>query len=253
MNKLITDYNRGFSLKSNDLRWIDDSVRLAMADLCKGLGISGPVILWGCNVTYSGTVATVTEGAIFFQEEVWHVSAHTFTVTDPVGSPVWCFIISYHPDGAKLDKDLAPHQTYQIRSCRGAQVGIPYPAETISFAEVPRVENNYITAPLPLAGGVTGIGGESTVIKSGRLAMIEVGVSVNVSAATSTLIATIPEGYRPLRTIRGVCLMSASTATSKSIAGWRITSDGQVYIDKIDDDQTGSWNIYFSSELYRIV
>ncbi|KAF0203151.1 MAG: hypothetical protein FD170_1423 [Bacteroidetes bacterium] len=253
MNKLLTDYNRGFSLKSNDLRWVDDSVRLAIADLCKGLGISGPVILWGCNATYSGTTATVTEGAIFFQEEVWHVSAHTFTVTDPVGSPVWAFVLTYHPDGAKLDKDLAPHQTYQIRRAVGAQVGIPFPAETIPFAEVPRVDNNYSTVVLPIESGITGIGGESTVIKSGRLAMIEVGVAVNVSAAMSTLIATIPEGFRPFRTIRGVCLMSASTATSKSMAGWRITSDGYVYIDKLDDDQTGTWNIYFSSELYRIV
>jgi len=251
MNKLLTDYNRGFSLKSNDLRWVDDSVRLAIADLCKGLGISGQVILWGCNVTYSGTTATVTEGAIFFQDEVWHVSAHTFTVTDPVGSPVWAFVLTYHPDGAKLDKDLAPHQTYQIRRAVGAQVGIPFPAETIDFADVPRLDNNYSTAALSIEAGITAIG-DSTVIKSGRLAFIEVSVRVNVSTADNTLVATIPAGYRPNRTIRGVCMMAAATATSKVIASWFITDAGLVYIDRMGTD-TGSWNIHFSSELYRIV
>ena len=252
MNKLLTNFNRGFSLKSNDFRWIDDSVRLALADICKSMGITGPVVLWGCGVTYAGATATVTEGAIFFQNEIWHVEPHTFTVHDPmVSSPNWCFPLTYHPDGAKLDKDLVNHQTYQIRRAIGAQVSIPFPAETISMDDVPRLDNNYSTAALSIEAGITSIG-DSTVIKSGRLAFIEVSVRVNVSSADNTLIATIPAGYRPGRTIRGVCMMAAATATSKVIASWFITDAGLVYIDRMGTD-TGSWNIHFSSELFRIV
>lgn len=252
MNRINSNFNLGFDLVLEDFRFEAASIRLAIADLCKGLGHAGPVILFGCNVTYAGTTATVTEGAIFYNDEIWHVYNHTFAVPDPlVGNPQWCFVASWDPEGVKLDSELNSHNTYEVRKAIGALTSIPFPADTVNMSDVIRIDNNYSTTILPLESGVTALNGSSLCVKTGKMVMLEVGVRANLSAGTSTLIATVPEGLRPSKTIRGLCLIRASSATAKNLAAWSITADGNVYIEKLNDE-TGTWDIYFSTEQFRI-
>jgi len=121
MDQLINTFDRGFSLKNDDLRFIDASVRQALSDICRGLGKGYEAfIIWGAEVTIVGTTASVTEGAIYYGNEVWHVAAHDFTVPDPLPDvPYWIFTANYDADGAKLDKDLVSHNTYQLRTAKG--------------------------------------------------------------------------------------------------------------------------------------
>lgn len=252
MNRIETNFNLGFDLVLEDYRFQDAAVRLAFADLAKALGSTGPVILWGCNVTYAGTTATVTEGAIFYNNEIWHVYPHTFLVNDPLsGEPKWCFVVSYDPEGAKLDSELNPHNTYELRKAVGGLLSLPFPADVVNMSDTPRVGFNYSTAVLPVESGVTSLGEGSVVIKTGYLAMLEVSLQVNLASGTSIHVATVPEGMRPGRTIRGICLMRGATSTGKVLAAWSIASDGQVYVEKLGEE-TGTWNFYFSTELYRI-
>lgn len=124
MNKLINDYNQGFSLKSNDLRFIDASNRLAIGDSSSVFSNGAACILWGCNMTSTGTPEnqqmTIGHGAVFYNGEVWHVSPHTinFGVME-VYDLYWCFQVGYDADpaGTKLDKTLVSHQVYQVRDC----------------------------------------------------------------------------------------------------------------------------------------
>jgi hypothetical protein len=116
MNKLINDFNRGYSLKNDDLRFIDAAIRLAFDDIVKSLGGSSPRVLWGCALIEHGTYISITEGAIYFQGEIWHVYPHNLIVAIPRIVPIyWVFMTEFDAAGAKLDKDLVSHDTYQKR------------------------------------------------------------------------------------------------------------------------------------------
>lgn len=122
MKKLINNYSRGFDLVSDDFRFIDEAVRLALADVSKAFLETGIdlCILWGCEVNISGVTANVTEGAILFNSEIWHVDAHSFAVPNPLTEPpYWIFKTSYDPSGAKIDEDLQMHNAYQLRYAEG--------------------------------------------------------------------------------------------------------------------------------------
>ena len=103
MNKLINDFNRGFSLKNDDLRFVDSAVRLALSDLAKAvLGVSARV-MWGCEVSEHGAYIAITEGAIFYNGEIWHVYAHNVAVATPLAVPVyWAFVGEFDASGVKL-------------------------------------------------------------------------------------------------------------------------------------------------------
>jgi len=149
MNKLINDYNRGFSLKNDDLRFIDAAVRLALSDIVKSMGMSNSRVLWGCEVTEHSTYISITEGAIFYNSEIWHVYAHNVAVVTPVAVPVyWAFVGEFDASGVKLDMDLVSHNAYQIRKAIASLVTDP--AGVIGFlpwSEVIPINESDVTAP----------------------------------------------------------------------------------------------------------
>ena len=162
MNKLINDFNRGFSLKNDDLRFVDSAVRLALSDLAKAvLGVSARV-MWGCEVSEHGAYIAITEGAIFYNGEIWHVYAHNVAVATPLAVPVyWAFVGEFDASGVKLDKDLVSHNTYQIRKAIASLVTDP--AGVIGFlpwSEVIPVDNSDVippTGPTELTGFVVSV------------------------------------------------------------------------------------------------
>lgn len=251
MNRIETNFNLGFDLVLEDFRFQDAAVRLAFADLTKALGHSGPVILWGCNVSYAGTMATVTEGAIFYNNEIWHVYAHTFQVPSPdPGDPSWCFVISNDPEGAKLDSELNPHQTYEVRKAVGARISLPYPADTVNFSQVTRIENKITTTPVQLAQNIISMG-QSAVISSQGLAFFELRAQADFNGADSILFATLPMGLRPTSTIRGACILRAATSTAKKVAAWLLNSSGEFYVETLSDE-SANFNVYLTTEQFRI-
>lgn len=121
MDKLINDFNRGFNLKNNDLRFVEAAVRLTISDIINFIKPNAPFRLWGCAVTEHGSYISVSEGAIYWEGEVWHVFAHNLAVATPLVAPVyWVFVTEYDPAGVKLDKDLVSHDTYQVRKAKSS-------------------------------------------------------------------------------------------------------------------------------------
>jgi hypothetical protein len=140
MNRLDTNFNRGFSLKSDDLRFIDSAVRLAMSDMVKAvIGGNGPKILWGCTKRFEVQGSEIVEeGAIFFQDEIWHVYEHVVIGLDQGFYGWWNFIKEYDAAGTKLDADLVSHQTYEVRK---AILSVDILLDSIGYigeSEVPR-------------------------------------------------------------------------------------------------------------------
>lgn len=138
MNRLETNFNRGFSLKSDDLRFVDASIRLALGDIAKAICGDTPKILHGCAKRYEVQGSEIIEdGAIFFQNEVWHVYEHVVLGLEQGFYGFWNFIEEYDAAGVKLDADLASHQTYVVRKAVLSENPIVGSIATIPEAEVP--------------------------------------------------------------------------------------------------------------------
>lgn len=236
MNKLVNTWNRGFSLKNDDLRFIDASVRQALSDLANSFSSKSAIILWGCGVNYAGTVATVNEGAIYSPtlNEIFHVYEHTFVVPSPlVGDPQWCFVTAWDPAGAKTDVDLQAHQAYQIRKVVGSMTDIAGQLAAVSFANTLRVPDLLIQSAdisLPTTVTLAQNRTDAIVTKQGCFAMLDLTVSIQTPTAppNATLIGTIPEGFRPRNYLTGVCL--GVNAGLDVLFVYRILTNGQVTV-----------------------
>jgi len=214
MNRLINTWNRGFSLKNDDLRFIDAAVREALSDLAKGLNVKGAIILWGAEVSVVGTVATVTEGAIFSAalNEIFHVYAHTFVVPNPLtDAPRWCFVTAWDAAGAKTDVDLQQHQAYQIRKAVGSMNDINGQLGYVLFDAITRVPDvNVYDGNITLPVGVTYVNNYSSAkcYKQNGMGSFEMGVLVAAGAnpaTNSTPLGTLPSGFRPANYLSGLC------------------------------------------------
>lgn len=240
MNKLINDFNRGFSLKNDDLRFVDASIRLAFADAIKAHNITGSVILFGCAVSVSGTTASVAEGAIFHDDEIWHVDEHTFTVPDPlVDSPNWCFVASWDAAGAKTDVDLNPHNTYQVRKAVGNMANDI--TGTISYASMEDVHrltsvNNSIAQLTAVSGAKrSGRTVDCRAIKRGDMVTIDAGYDMLLLNNSFITVATIPASYRPAEQVEGIIpgYDNADPANPHVVLMYQITTSGNIQVKRM--------------------
>lgn len=232
MDKLINTFDRGFNLKNDDFRFIDESVRLAFADFVKACVGESSAILWGCEVTVDGTTATVTDGAIYHEDEIWHVSAHTFAVLDPLPAPpYWVFFTSWDADGVKTDKDLQSHNTYQLRRAIGsASTSV---SGIVSYVEMPlqtlrELMPDKNTGNVTLVSGVTQVPG--IVLDVQRVSGL-VTICGKIEAELSQLgahVATLPSGYRPQSIIRGFYPVFNTTGNTLVNTHYEIGLDGKI-------------------------
>lgn len=246
MNKLINDFNRGFSLKNNDFRFIDESVRLALSDLCMGMsGEKTSFIIWGAVMSVSGTTATVTEGSIFHQGEIWHVPAHTFAVADPMTEePYWQFVTALDAAGAKLDKDLVSHNTYELRTCRGSadETGADVLFST-AFSTVDRLVDILFGRVLASGALNSGVTGSVNLIKVNGIVNIDGSATETIISGDATLLFTLPSGFRPRVKIYGECLAYTSSGGNLFKVVYELTTSGQYSVRLSDGQGTASENL----------
>lgn len=120
MNKLITTPNGGFPLRSNDFRFIDESVRDAFKGIVSML-YSGSVmnneavILSGCELTHLGGASyNRSEGFISIGGEICYFPGQTYA--NVFGFPKYFTIdVTNDPAGTKIFFDGVTRETYQIR------------------------------------------------------------------------------------------------------------------------------------------
>lgn len=133
MDKFITTDLGGLPLKLNDLRFQDQAYRLALNDILKSIIGDDSAVIYGCVITPSGSnTYSVDEGAIYFQNELWHVYQHTFAWQ--VGEiPQWHFITEFDAEGSKTFYNGQQFQTYQRRY---AVVSVSTPANALDSISI---------------------------------------------------------------------------------------------------------------------
>lgn len=238
MNKLITDYTGGFPFLLNDLRFVDDSIRQAIKDIVTSMCGEGPVILYGCQITQHPTYISVTEGAIFWSGEIWHVYPHNFTAPNPlVEMPSWYFVEESGPQGSRTFENAEIHQVHQIRKAIGSYVPIVNPFGSIYMDVVPRyLEMNNSTVVLSKMAGIADMPGRknpSRSVKNGNIVTIDAGFLLLILPLSFVHIATItsPEHFPP-DIVEGLApsLDNADPENPSVLAQYKIDIDGKIYL-----------------------
>jgi len=255
MNKFITTDTGGLPYVLDDIRWVEDSNREGISDIVKGIVDSGTTdfILWGCNITDNTTTFDVSEGAIVFDGEIYHLAATTGLTK--VALQYLIFRPStgtYDSDGLKTFQDAATHDTYEIRIATATIGAIPGAgsyiiASTQGASAIPEKRdqtfNNYIGSPTKISLGATSIddtgtyNSGGTIIaattpfkfwKRGRMVECEGGFAYTggFTPIVTTLLGTLPAGYRPNSKI----MMNGYSYGSDSWCPIEINTSGEIYL-----------------------
>lgn len=76
MNRIKTELTGGFSLKLDDFRFIDNTLREGIVSIVKS--IANSCILWGCvGSQLPGGIYEITEGFVFFNDELFYCPAQS--------------------------------------------------------------------------------------------------------------------------------------------------------------------------------
>lgn len=257
MNKFITTDTGGLPYVLDDIRWVEDSNREGIADIVKGIADSGTTdfILWGCNITDNTTYFDVSEGAIVFDGEIYHLAATTNLTK--VSLQYLIFKPStgtYDSDGLKTFQDAATHDTYEIRIATASISAIPGAGSYIIVSTdgtgaIPlkrdRTFNNEIGSPTEITLGETTIDGCGTYYttnnitaannkvkfwKQGSSVFIKGGFSQNPATSVTSRykVGSLPSGYRP-----GNNVMINGYAANNAGKEWcifEVESGGDIYL-----------------------
>ncbi|HMN90466.1 MAG TPA: hypothetical protein PKD70_06235 [Saprospiraceae bacterium] len=119
MNQLIIP-DGGMPLEGDDIRWMYQG----LLDALKGgalypfaLQHSGNFIIAGCEISFTGGNASVTEGFVMLNYEICYCPAHTVAVTSLAASSLKV-LETYDASGAEVFADSITRDTYAIRRAR---------------------------------------------------------------------------------------------------------------------------------------
>lgn len=240
MNKLLTNITGGFPFTLDDLRFQDDANRLAIADAIKTIAGDGPVVLHGCDLTVAGVTVSVSEGAIFWQGEIWHVSPHNYAAPDPMPeAPLWNFVTANDAAGSKVFEDGLTHQVYQVRKTVGSYLPLEGALGSISVDSVPRlsdVGNSIANITMVTAAELPGRTNQSRSLKRGSVIGIDAGLSLLLLGNTFLHVATIAlSAHRPIETIEGLTpgLDNIDPVNPHIALMYKIDPDGKIYIKRM--------------------
>lgn len=240
MNKLLTEFTGGFPFLLNDLRFIDDAVKLAIADLTTAVAGSEPVIIYGCQTQQQANFVSVSEGAIFWQGEIWHVYPHNFTAPNPMTeAPYWNFVTENGPEGSRTFENAETHQVHQIRKAvasvspvAGALGSLAFD-DVVSYAQINNsVHNLSLVSALELPGRTNpsrSIKDRSTVSIDAAFSFIALGSTFNHAASISNSAhfpSSIIEGLAPV-------IDNIDANNPAVVAVYKIDVDGKIYVRKI--------------------
>ena len=134
MNKLETNYNGGFPLVLDDLRFIQDSWRRGFEALSKFKNIAGDafidnVALYPPRVTGTGPF-TIEENWVYRDGEIWYVP-ETSSASIPLN--LWISFPEVNdPEGSKIFEDTNTNETYKVRQAT-ISTGAVQPPSSLDF------------------------------------------------------------------------------------------------------------------------
>lgn len=255
MNKLITTNNGGFPWVLDDIRWEQDAYREAIEDIAKGIQNSATAdcVLWGGVITDNTTTFDITEGACIINGEIYHFEAQTgltkqaakYLILEPSTG-------TYDAAGLKTFQDTTTNDTYEIRIAvaKISALGANYILlSTAGAAAIPTKPDyflaNYLSgsAAIWVSLGDTAIDSTGTYDTGGNIQAAtepfkyrKVGNrvemkggfshSAGVSPVITTLLGTLPSGYRPATKV----LVNCYAYGSDSWCPVEINTSGQIYL-----------------------
>jgi hypothetical protein len=207
MNRINTNYNGGFPLNLNDLRFTDDAVRLAFKDILRGFAGNTPVVIFGCEATpIEPEGHTISEGAIFYQGEIWHVDEHT--IGEYGDAPDWAFYLTYDETGNKIFKDGIQHNTYELRKAKqyglnGQPAGTIYTTSANNVKLIKDIFLGNAWANPTLGANTTIISGSALLLGKTINRVTLQGQIRNSYISGNALALTLPVGFRPATALSG--------------------------------------------------
>lgn len=132
MDKLITNQNGGYPFVLDDLRFADDSVREALAGICRPYG--GATYADGFIMTnnkdygnFDGSIIpglVFPEQFVFMENEIWYLPAYTTPTSTTGGSFLWIvpdIAFTGTTPGQKVFLNGSTNETYQKRRAKIVQ------------------------------------------------------------------------------------------------------------------------------------
>lgn len=209
MNKLITTPNGGFPLRSNDFRFIDESVRDAFKGVVSMLYSNNvmnneAVILSGCTRVLDGVFTNINPGYLSIGGEVCYFPGASGLLL--LNNMYWDIDVDYDTDGDKILKNGNPHQAYQTRVAKisFALITVPLgytavnstPTATVKLQQ--KLEANCVWANLPDAVYEDPfVSGAPKYLKDVSGFVHLKGVWNNSDPSPDNLIGRLPSGFRP--------------------------------------------------------
>lgn len=113
MKKLITNINGGMPQLLNNHRWFQAGLEESIASICKGfLNSSQAIKLWGARVIIETGGVTVSEGAIYIDNEICMVPQHNLPGGLFGGDYYWDKEETFDPSGLLLFQNGQEYNVY---------------------------------------------------------------------------------------------------------------------------------------------
>ncbi len=245
MNKLLTSWQDGIvPLMWDDFDFLQKAYKEAFSVIAN-VHDMGDCLLSGCSVTEQSLGASVTDGAIFLNGEVFIVKAMSAIKMNVDYVLYWEVSELYDSVGNRVDNNNNPIKPWLLR--RAKIVYKPANAQGIKVSDVKRYKDlirNYSLGKgewvnLPLQNGWQN---STASLKVRRNAgFVEISGHVNGTHATGATLCILPVGFRPQHQTVGIFADSSSEALS-ALALW-INQDGSVWAPV---QQSGIINAVFS-------
>jgi hypothetical protein len=234
MNKLINTFNKGFSLYNDDVRFLQEALTEAIKALASPFDNGEIIILSGCVRTTSLGTASITEGYVLKDNEIFKVPATSYSTIGPAFPEMFFLSETYNSSGLKISDDgLDSNDSWLIRQYTVATGASALPNQrfnsTKRFFDVLKeklpqsdwqtfktfTDTEFLTGDYEsdISLGIDGI----TVLR-GKMMFNDV--------SPGDVVATIPDGFRPTQAIERSVSYYAESAVQTLIV--RISTAGQV-------------------------
>jgi hypothetical protein len=255
MNRLKLDIRGGMPLHQEDIRFLDDSFRQAFTDISRSLLM--PVeaaILWGCNIAQVSSGYSVSEGSIFYQNEVWHVTPHTMPSPIPMpDEPRWRFSSIPGPEGSRTFFNGESHNVHLIRQAVLSLATVNGETGSINVSMLPRLDqlDQSIAILTPIvSNGVVERSGRTTpnrVSKNKNMIFFDAAFTVSLGN-NSVQLCTVPEGFRPVNFIEQITVGISSLLNEEPFTSLMLSilPDGRVYIQRMRTLTQGNTSVSFA-------
>ena len=195
MNKLLTEYNNGFPLLLDDLRFIDDIYRSGIESILKAFANNTDCIVFGCEKTYDGNTLSISAGAIWHDNELFAFAGGT--QTNP-SNDYYFKVIEVDESFRMFGDGTTSNPVHRLRY-------VTFNAGTLAGSisvNIPKLKDVFIGVngeweDVTLDSQVTG----SMKIRKLANGLIELKGSFNALNSSTGIIGTIPNKYVPSASI----------------------------------------------------